>query len=251
MRNVAVGGGHSHATVAVENIGWTICRGDFWVVAGLPNSGKSDLLATMAGMQRPLEGRLELFGVDREHCHELELTSARRRIGIVFENGGRLFTHLTVAQNVELPLCYHRNATSSEVRDRVEELLEFGGLAMSGGMLPRRLSFPLRQRLALIRALAMDPEVLLLDNPLSGLGSQEGRWWRETVARLWGGERILAGRPATIVVGSDTLAPWIENDRRFAVLRDRRLVSLGDRSQLARANDPQLSDLLGAEPIQI
>ncbi len=247
MRDLAVGGGRPPASIAVEGIDWSIQTGDYWVVAGPRNSGKSDLLATMAGMQRPLRGTLRLFGVDRMNCHETELTAARLRIGIVFENGGRLFTHLSLAENVALPLCYHRNATPRDVRERIDELLEFGGLAALSDALPGRIGFPWRQRLALVRALAMRPEVLLLDDPLSGLGRQEVRWWRYAIGRLAAGHPVLGGQPATIVVGCHDLRPWFDQGKQFALLRERRWVAMGDRAQLVRAEDPLLHDLLATE----
>src|SRR6185503_1839481 len=104
MINVAVASAQSPVTPAVEGVDWRVSEGDYWVVAGLPGSGKSDLLATAAGLQRPLSGTHLLFGKEPTQSPESELLSERLRVGLVFENGGRLFNHLTVAENVALPL---------------------------------------------------------------------------------------------------------------------------------------------------
>ena len=82
---------------------WTVAAGDYWVVGGLPGTGKSDLLATAAGLQRPLRGTHLLFGEDLARLDEPALIQKRLRVGLVFENGGRLFNRLTVAENLALP----------------------------------------------------------------------------------------------------------------------------------------------------
>src|SRR4051812_15592431 len=93
--------------IEVEGINWRVMPKDFWIVAGLFGSGKSDFLATAAGLQRPSRGVVKLFGHETFTLKEEILVEHRRRIGLVFSNGGRLFNRLTVAENVALPLRYH------------------------------------------------------------------------------------------------------------------------------------------------
>lgn len=235
MNAVAVGASHQTETPSVEDVTWTIRPGDYWVVGGSPGSGKSDLLATIAGLLRPLRGTLRLFGLNRNACAEAELNAVRFKTGLVFENGGRPFHDLTVAENVALPLCYHENRVMSDLRTRVAELLEFGGLGSVANNMSGRISHFLRQRLGLIRALALRPELLLVDNPLSGFAPPEATWWRDTLERLVAGHPVMAGKPVTLVIGCLDLRPWMDQGRRFALLKDRRWFNIGDREALSRS----------------
>src|SRR5258708_40369459 len=91
----------------IEDVNWRIGTGDFWVVSGRPASGKSSLLMTAAGLNRPVRGTLQILGQDEAEVHERDRVSWRQRIGYVFEHHGRLFGLLNVAQNIALPLQYH------------------------------------------------------------------------------------------------------------------------------------------------
>jgi ABC-type transporter Mla maintaining outer membrane lipid asymmetry ATPase subunit MlaF len=249
LQDVAVGGTRAPGGSSVEDVTWTIRAGDYWVVGGSPGSGKSELLETIAGMLRPLRGTLRLFGLDRTHCAEAEWTAARRRIGLVFENGGRPFQHLTVAENIGFPLCYHQNRSPMEVRDRVDELLKFAGLESFAGCRPDEINHFQRQRLGLVRALALKPKALLVDNPLSGVAPQETRWWRQKLGRLADGEAVMAGEPVTLVVGCLDMRPWADQGRQFAVLKQRRWLQIGDRAALNCSEEPLLRELLTSDLI--
>ena len=220
-------GGRQHAA-ALEGINWRIAAGDYWVVGGLPGSGKSDLLATLAGLYRPLGGTLNLFGSDVAALSEEDFSAARMRIGLVFENGGRLFNQISVAENVALPLRYHRGQTEIENGERVKAILDATGVALA-------------------RALALGPEVLLLDNPLGGPGLQEARWWRDFLAQLAGGHELLRGRPVTLVIACHDLRPWADQGKQFAVLKQKRWLAVGGRADLTCGDEPLLHELLATE----
>jgi ABC-type transporter Mla maintaining outer membrane lipid asymmetry ATPase subunit MlaF len=247
MIGLTVSAANSSASVLVEEVNWTIASGDYWVVGGMPGSGKSDLLATAAGLNRPQRGRLRLFGREIGEWDEEGLLAARARVGIVFESGGRPFNHLTVAENIALPLRYHQNRSLAEVRETVEKILHFVGLTPLTNTTPGRVKPAERQRVALARALAMSPEVLLLDNPLAGLGPPEARWWRDCLAALFGGVDVVGGRPVTLVVACHDLRPWADQGKQFALLKHRRWLPVGRREELASCAEPLLQDLLAAE----
>lgn len=247
MSAVAVGAGRRPGAPSVEDINWTVRSGDYWVVGGAPGSGKSDLLATVAGLLRPLRGTLRLFGLDRVDTDQEELVASRAEIGLVFENGGRPFEHLTVAENVALPICYRENRSPADVVERIASLLEFGGLESVAHKLPGRISHHLRQRLGLVRALALRPELLLVDNPLPGFVPQETRWWRDTLGQLAAGHAVTAGKPITLVIGCLDLRPWVDQGKQFAVLKHRRWLNVGDRAALSRSEEPLLREALIAD----
>ena len=230
--------------VTLEGVNWRIMAADFWVVAGLHGSGKSDLLATAAGLQPPERGRHLLFGQDPAKLSEDELLAHRLKMGVVFEHGGRLFNQLTLAQNIGLPLCYHHNRAETEAAETVAAMLEWIGLGATADSLPGRVSRQARQRTALARALVLRPEILLLDNPLHGLDPREIRWWLEMLGRLAAGHPNVGGRRMTLVVTTDDLRPWLKHGRQFGCLNQRAWHGLGDREQVVASDDPFVRDLL-------
>jgi len=245
--NLSVGAGGRPDSAALEGINWRISAGDYWVVGGLPGSGKSDLLATMAGLYRPLSGTLKLFGSDVAELSEDDFMAARLRIGLVFEGGGRLFNQLSVAENVALPLRYHRSQPGVETGERVKAILDATELTPWAKSTAGRINLARRQRVALARALAMSPEALLLDNPLAGPGLQEARWWRDFLAQLARGHELLRGRPVTLVVACHDLRPWADQGKQFALLKQKRWLAIGRRAELTCSDEPLLHELLATE----
>jgi len=157
LANVSVAAGGRPDSASLEGVNWHISAGDFWVIGGLPGSGKSDLLATLVGLYRPLGGTLKLFGSDVAELSEEDFIAARLRIGLVFEGGGRLFNQLSVAENMALPLRYHRAQPSVEVGERVKAILDATELTPWAKSTAGRINLARRQRVALARALAMSP----------------------------------------------------------------------------------------------
>lgn len=242
MINVAVASARLPESPSVEGIDWCVFAGDYWVVGGLPGSGKSDLLATAAGLQRPLSGTHLLFGNDLTQLPESELLAERLRIGLVFENGGRLFSHLTVAENIALPLRYHRDCSEEEVQQRMKAILELTELTDQAELWPVQTTRAWRQRAGLARALALQPEILLLDNPLGRLDQRHARWWIDFLARLAAGHEFMNGKPLTLIVAPEDLRPWINRGRQFALIKNRRWLSFGDRTDLAADSEPLLRE---------
>ena len=244
---VSVGAGGRPDSAALEGINWRISAGDYWVIGGLPGSGKSDLLATLAGLYRPLGGTLKLFGGEVAELNEDDFMAARLRVGLVFEGGGRLFNQLSVAENVALPLRYHRSQPGVEAGERVKAILEATGLTAWAESTASRINLARRQRVALARALALSPEALLLDNPLGGSDLQEARWWRDFLAQLAGGHQLLRGCPLTLVVACHDLRPWADQGKQFALLKQKRWLAVGGRAELTCSDEPLLHELLATE----
>ena len=224
---------------------WTVNVGDFWAVAGLLRSGKSDLLALAAGISRPLRGVHHLFNQELIAGFEYERLALRLRVGLVFD-GGQLLHHLSLEENIALPLLYHRGV-SPEVTERVQALIDLTGLEPWAGSLPGNVNRNWQQRIGLARALALKPDVLLLDNPLTGLDPRDAGWWLETVDALSAGHPIMDGKPLTLVVTGDDLRPWRNRARQFAVLKNQQFIPLGQRADLAGHGESLLQDLLPLE----
>jgi ABC-type transporter Mla maintaining outer membrane lipid asymmetry ATPase subunit MlaF len=151
---------------------------------------------------------------------EMDRLRQRLRVGFVFD-GSHLFNRLTVAENVALPLRYHRELPGPELAARVEQLLEATELAPWADHLPGTLGWRWQKRIGLARALALEPELLLLDNPLGGVDARHVAWWVDVIGRLAAGNWPGPGpRPTTVVVTADDPAPWRGRARQFARLHE-------------------------------
>jgi ABC-type transporter Mla maintaining outer membrane lipid asymmetry ATPase subunit MlaF len=250
MLGVSVGAMRDVSFIVVEEANWTVAPGEFWVLAGQQHSGKSDFLMLTAGLMSSVKGSCQLFGRDTRTFGEAELAE-RLRVGFVFE-GGHLFHHLTIRENVALPLQYHRNLSAGAAASEVQTLLELMELTLLADVTPANVAANWRQRAALARTLILKPEVLLLDNPLSGLSGRHLQWWLRFLDRLWRGHEWSGGRPMTMVVTTDDLsrlAGWQDAGRKFALLRDKKFIPLGSWNEIETANDPIVKELL-AVPVE-
>ncbi len=244
MLEVAVAAAQAPDVAVVEGVTWTVGAGDYWVVGGLPGSGKSSLLLTMAGLLRPQRGQHRLFGRDTAGWGEDEAVRERLRIGLVFAEEGRLFHQLTVAENLALPICYHQDCLPAETHDRIAAVLEGTDLASVAHRRPGEISRALRQRAGLARALVMNPDLLVLDNPLRGMDWRQTRWWLDFLSGLVAGHELLGGKRMTLAVATDDLRPWVEQGQKFAVLGQGRWSVLGARAALSEADPILLRELL-------
>lgn len=208
LQGVTVSSAPQAERVMLREVDWEVRPGEFWVLLGLPGSGKSEALETAAGLLPPAAGVVSHFGQSLEAVSPAQRVELRTRVGFVFGDGGRLFADLTVGQNLALPLCYRRDCPPEDVEPEVERLLEWAELKPFGGWLPRRLNRTWRQRVALLRALILQPEILLLDNPYLGLDPHHVRWWVEQLDRVLRLGAAPAPRLSAVVVAADHFATW-------------------------------------------
>jgi ABC-type transporter Mla maintaining outer membrane lipid asymmetry ATPase subunit MlaF len=244
MRGVHVGAMRDALFTVVEDVNWSVAAGEFWVVAGPEYSGKSDLLMLAAGLMPPTRGSCMVFGCDTRYFGEAD-PAERLRVGLVFQ-GGNLFNGLTIAENVALPLQYRHDLTAAAAVREVQALLALLELMHVAGLAPADVAANWRQRAALARALILRPEVLLLDNPLAGLGARHRHWWLRFLEQLSRGHEPLGGQPMTIVVAADDLRPWQDSRRKFALMRGKRFNAIGGWDEVETASDPVLKELLVA-----
>ncbi len=245
MQDVAAGAMHDLNALVAEGIHWQVAVGDYWVVAGLQGSGKSDFLMMTGGLIGPQRGCYRLFGEEMPIFDDARLKT-RLRLGLVFD-GGQLFNHLTVRENVALPLRYHRNLSAAEAAPAVERMLQATELGPWADSTPGALGRNWQKRAGLARALILRPELLLVDNPLAGLDLRHVHWWLGFLEELSKGHSLLDGRPVTLVVTTADLRPWKGHARQFAVLKQQRLVLLGTWEQLEAAGDELVLELLAKE----
>ncbi|HXR48909.1 MAG TPA: ATP-binding cassette domain-containing protein [Candidatus Limnocylindrales bacterium] len=247
MREVSIGAMRDISFVVLEDVNWLVAPGEFWTVAGQQFSGKSNFLMLTAGLMAPVKGECRLFGTDTRTFGEAKLAE-RLHVGLVFA-GGQLFNQLTIRENVALPLQYHRDLPPAEAASAVQTLLELLELTPLADITPSNISDNWRQRAALARALILKPKVLLLDNPLAGLGTRHLHWWLRFLDQLSRGHDWCGGRPMTVVATTDDLRPWRNANRKFALLRDKKFFPLGSWNEVESANDPVVKELL-AVPLE-
>jgi len=206
-------------TPALQEISLQVRQGELLTLLGPSGSGKTTLLKVIAGFEAPTSGRVLLRGRDISR-----LSPARRGVGMVFQNYA-LFPHMTVAQNVAYGLKLRRVGRAERER-RVREMLGLVRLEGLEGRYPRQLSGGQQQRVALGRALAYDPEVILMDEPL---GALDRALRIEMEEQIRGIHRELG---ATIVYVTHDQQEALALSDRIAIMRAGRVASVGEPAQI-------------------
>jgi phospholipid/cholesterol/gamma-HCH transport system ATP-binding protein len=154
--------------VVLDGVDLSIEPGERLVVLGASGSGKSVMLKHIVGLLKPDAGEIWFDGQRVDTMRESELVSIRTRFGFLFQMGA-LFDSLSCAENIAFPLVEHTKRTPEEIEQIVAEKLRMIGLPDAGPKLPAQMSGGQRKRIALARAIAMDPQVVLYDEPTTGL----------------------------------------------------------------------------------
>jgi phospholipid/cholesterol/gamma-HCH transport system ATP-binding protein len=208
----------------------SVRRGELIALIGGSGTGKSVLLREIVGLQRPDAGTVRLLGVDVWQGSDEELAAARRRFGMMFQDGA-LFSSLSVARNVELPLRESGLVPDALVEPLVALRLAQAGLPPdAGAKMPSQLSGGMRKRAAIARALALEPEVLFLDEPTSGLDPITARAFDRLL------ESLCEDLGITVVVVTHDLDTLFTIARRIVVLGGGKVVADGNLQQIL-AND--------------
>ncbi|WP_371925159.1 ABC transporter ATP-binding protein [Pseudomonas sp. H9] len=152
-----------------EQLDLDLYRGEILAVVGGSGSGKSVLLRSIVGLRRPNEGQVKVFGQDLSGLNDDQRSKVERRFGVLFQKGA-LFSSLTVTENVALPLIEHAGLSRADAEHLAGVKLALAGLPISAAdKYPASLSGGMIKRAALARALALDPDILFLDEPTAGL----------------------------------------------------------------------------------
>lgn len=209
-------------------------RGEIFAVVGGSGSGKSTLLREMILLQRPNSGAIRVLGVDLENLADDEALALRQRWGVMFQHGG-LFGSLTVTENVGLPLREHTGLGDGLIDEIAAWKLALTGLQPEvGAQYPSELSGGMMKRASLARALALDPELLFLDEPTAGLDPDSAAGVDELVRKL----RDLFGL-TIVMITHDLDLLWQVADR-IAVLADGKVQGLGSMTELSRMDHPAI-----------
>lgn len=152
-----------------EHLDLDIYRGEILAVVGGSGTGKSVLLRSIVGLREPSAGRVQVFGENLQDLNSEQRRQVERRFGVLFQKGA-LFSSLTVRENIALPLIEHAGLSRADAEELAQLKVALAGLpANAGGKYPTELSGGMIKRAALARALALDPDILFLDEPTAGL----------------------------------------------------------------------------------
>ena len=213
-----------------------IKKGEKVVVIGPSGSGKSTFLRCLNLLETPTKGKITMDGIEITNP-KCNINRVRRRMGMVFQQFN-IFPHNTVLENIMLAPVHHKILTKPEAKDKAMALLERVNLVDKANVYPRQLSGGQQQRIAIVRALAMDPEVMLFDEPTSALDP-------EMVGEVLDVMKQLAVSGMTMVVVTHEMGFAKEVGDRVIFMADGRIVEEGKPEKLFTAPEsPRLQDFL-------
>jgi len=222
-----------------ENLDLDVRRGEILGVVGGSGTGKSVLMRSIIGLQRPEAGSILVFGHNMLEGEEddAEQLAIRRRWGVLFQNGA-LFSTLTVSENVQVPIREYYPDISPELRAEIAgyKILMTGLPANAGPKFPSELSGGMRKRAGLARALALDPALLFLDEPTAGLDPIGAAAFDEQTRAL---QETLGLTIFLITHDLDTLHAICD---RVAVLADRKVIAVGTIPELLALDHPWIQE---------
>ncbi len=224
----------------LKNLSFEVERGECFVILGRSGSGKSVTLRQLNGLEKPDSGTVLFDGIDITALSERELVPVRIRVAMLFQ-GGALFDSMSVYENVAFPIREHTRLAESEIRQRVREKLAAVRLEGIENRLPAALSGGMKKRVALARSLALDPEVVLFDEPTTGLDPMTSA----TIANLIQAARRSYEVTSVVVTHDLALARKIAD--RLAFIDNGRFRFLGTWAEAEASPDSLLARFLAGE----
>lgn len=220
------------AQVVHQDISLVVRRAEIFALIGGSGSGKSTLLREMMMLHSPNAGQIQLLGEDLQAMTEAQAFALRQRTGVMFQRGG-LFDSLTLLENTALPLREHTQLPDALINDIAASKLAMVGLKPeAGAKYPAEISGGMMKRASLARAIALDPELLFLDEPTAGLDPSSAAGVDELVLKL----RNLYGL-TIVIITHDLDLLWQVADR-VAVLADGKVQAIGSMAELAKHDHP-------------
>ncbi|HRW76419.1 MAG: ABC transporter ATP-binding protein [Saprospiraceae bacterium] len=229
VQHLSISFGDNHV---LRDFNLQLYRGENLVVLGKSGSGKSVLIKCIIGLLKPDHGQIRVLGQDVIGMSKEELDRMRTRVGFLFQSNA-LYDSMTVRENLEFPLRRHgRDKSHSEVEALVMEALTNVGLPHTVDLMPSELSGGMRKRVALARTMILKPEIMLYDEPTTGLDPVTSREINDLILKV---QQIY--KTSSIIISHD-MSSVFQTSNRIAVLIDGRCSAEGNYDQLTRNTDP-------------
>jgi phospholipid/cholesterol/gamma-HCH transport system ATP-binding protein len=229
IRDLVVGFGRQ---IVIDHLSLDVRRGEILGLVGASGGGKTVLMRTIIGLLPERSGHIEVMGGDIDSIHDRSPHGAATRWGILFQQGA-LFSSLTALQNIEFPMREKLVLSDALMREMATAKLEMVGLTPEeGDKFPSELSGGMTKRVALARALALDPAIVFLDEPTSGLDPIAAGEFDELIKTL------QATLGLTVFMVTHDLASLNTVCDRVAALADGKIVAIGTMSELLRSDHP-------------
>jgi len=224
----------------LRDLSLDVRKGETFVILGASGSGKSVLLKHLAGLITPDSGTIEILGRDINALPPDELLALRRRIGMVFQSGA-LLNSLTVAQNVALALEEHRLYPPERIEEIVTEKLALVKMEEARDLLPEQISGGMKKRAAVARTLALEPEIILFDEPTLGLDPIMARNVDDLILDLK--ERV---RLTSVVVTHDLASAFLIADR-IGMLHEGRIIAAAPVEEFGTLENDVVQHFIGQD----
>lgn len=238
LRDIRFGYGER---MILDGISLTVPRGKVTALMGASGGGKTTVLRLIGGQYRAQSGSLTFDGQEVGSLNAVDLYAARRRMGMLFQFGA-LFTDLSVFDNVAFPLREHTDLHESMIRDIVLMKLEAVGLRGARNLMPSEVSGGMARRVALARAMALDPELIMYDEPFAGLDPIS----LGTAARLI--RQLNDALGLTSIVVSHDLDETFHIADQVIVLANGKIAAQGTPDEVRRSSDPLVHQFVSAAP---
>jgi phospholipid/cholesterol/gamma-HCH transport system ATP-binding protein len=225
-----------------SDVNLTLPEGEISVMLGPSGTGKSVLLKTMIALLKPDRGTVMIEGTDITSCSRAERFELRRLFGVLFQDGA-MFGSLDLYDNVAFPLREHTNKSESEIRTIVMEKMELVGLRGAENKLPGEISGGMRKRAGLARALVLDPEIVLFDEPDSGLDPVRTAFLNQLIVDL------NAATNATFLIVTHDVNTARTLPDNIGLLYHRHLAMFGPREMLLSSKEPVVAQFLNAQRV--
>ena len=225
-----------------KGVSFTLNEGEIIGLFGGSGSGKSVILRSIIGLERPDRGRIIFEGQDVTKMTEVELYEVRKKIGYVFQNGA-LFDSLTVEENLSYPLEEHTTLSPRQIHERVNRMLELIDMRGSNDLLPAELSGGMQKRAGLARAIILEPSIILFDEPTAGLDPTNTKRLLDNIKKLK--EKGITG----IFVTHDIPSAFEISDR-IAILYQGRIPIFDTVENIKKSDDPLVKSFVSESLIR-
>jgi phospholipid/cholesterol/gamma-HCH transport system ATP-binding protein len=228
------------ARVLLRDVSFRVTRGQIFVIMGGSGSGKSTLLRALLGLHPPMAGEIRYGGEALDRAPPGRRDGILRRFGVLYQSGA-LFSSMTLAENVAVPLKMHTRLSAGEIAAVARLKLALVGLRGSENLLPAELSGGMQKRAGIARAMALDPEILFLDEPSAGLDPMTGRRLDELILAL----RNSLGTTVVLVTHELDSIFRLADDGIFLDGERERVIGAGSpRELLAHSREQKVLDFL-------